>query len=136
MSTFSLDFTITGTNRVNTHLRALASANPKETDPIIGKHTKKTAAILRAEPPPNKLPNQQYVRTGTLSRAFRAQKRGAAKWAVINRTPYGVWVIKEGMQNRMYHLGRWWIFEKKAQKTMPKLTKSLSRMLEQLMDSQ
>jgi hypothetical protein len=78
-----------------------------------------------------------------LGRAFRAQKKGLAKWAVINRVkslkygrPYSVWVVKKGMQNRKYHLGRWWTIDDELQKNVSTLTKDLSKELENLLERQ
>ena len=133
---FDVSVEIRGTNRVRNQLRAAASAHTKHTDPVIGKHAKKQSAMMRALAYPAKLPNQKYVRTFELKRRYRAQKRASAQWAVINRTKYAVWVIKKGMQNRKYHLGRWYTLEDKMAETMPTLTKNLSVMLEDLMRKQ
>ena len=133
---FDVTVRMYGYNRVRNQLRAMASAHPKHTDPTIEKHAKTQAAMLRNKPYPPERPNQKYVRTGELGRRWRAQHQGRGRWAIINRRPKAVWVIKQGMQNRKYHLGRWWTMEDTLAKTMPQLTKNLSRTLEALMEQQ
>ena len=130
-----------GVNRVRNQLRALASAVPDVTDPVVEKHAKTMAAFLRRKQYPPRRPNQKYKRTGELGRRFRAQRRGRESWAVINRAKrkgqyYAVWVIKKGMQNRQFHLGRWWTLEDEMQKSMPRLTRNLTVALDQLIERQ
>lgn len=132
----SVDFTITGYNRVRNQLRAAASFYDKQSDKAIEKHAKREAKNLRSKPYPATLPNQKYIRTFELQRKFRAQRRGISRWAVINRRPGAVWVIKKGMQNRKVHLGRWWTIEDTLQATIPPLTKELSTQFEGLIERQ
>jgi hypothetical protein len=131
-----VEFEMRGVNRVRNQLRALASAVPNITGPVVEKHTKDEAANLRNKPYPPMLPNQKYRRTGLLGRRFRAQRRGAGAWAVINRTEYALWVIKKGYQNRKYHEGRWWTIDDEMARTMPELTRKLTRALETELDRQ
>ncbi len=137
-----VNFTMQGSNRVRNQLRTIAALHPELTDPVIEKHVKKESARMRKEPYPPKLPNQKYVRTGTLGRSFRAQHVKLGMWQIINRATnprgrqYAAWVIKKGFQNKQYHLGRWWTIEEKLQKNMPILTKKLSIMLERELDRQ
>lgn len=133
---FDVSYDVKGYNRVQNMLRALASAHPNVTDPIIGKHVKQQAKDLRGKPYPPMLPNQKYKRTGILGKRFRAQHRGKGQWAVINRVPYAVWVIKKGMQNRKYHLGRWWTLEDEMDASMPELTRNLTVALENEIEKQ
>ena len=133
---FDVSFKFDGVNRVRNQLRAAASFHADVTDPIIEKHTKSESKRLRSKAYPPKLPNQKYIRTFTLKRRFRAQRYGTAKWAVVNRTPYAVWVIKKGMQNRKLHLNRWWTLEDTLQENTPELTKKLSTGLEELLNKQ
>ncbi len=138
----SIDFEIRGANRVRNQLRAAASFHAKDTDPIIGKHTKMMSAFFRAKQYPPRLPNQKYVRTYRLRRHFRAQRIKVGAWKIINRARgkrgklYAHWVVKKGLQNETYHLGRWWTVEDESKKEMPKLTKNLSIRLEQILEAQ
>lgn len=140
---FKTEVTFSGYNRVRNQLRAAASYYANEADSVIEKHTKKEAARLRSKPYPPMLPGQKYQRTFRLGKSFRAQHQGKAKWAVINRVksikygrPYAVWVVKKGMQNKRYHLHRWWTIDDELQKGMPQLTKNLSITLEGLLNRQ
>lgn len=139
---FDVSVEFKGYNRVRNQLRAAAAYFPEVVDPIIEKHTKKQADMLRHKPYPARLPNQKYQRTYNLQRSFRAQRKGTAAWAVINRARdrrgryYAVWVIKKGMQNRKYHLHRWWTLDDTLAETAPELTKNLSAALEKELDRQ
>ena len=133
---FDVSVKMTGYNRVRNQLRAMASAHTKETDPVIGKHAKTQSAMLRQKPYPAMLPNQKYVRTFELKRKFRARKRAPGQWEVNNKRKGAARVIKKGMQNKAYHLGRWWTIEDTLAETMPTLTENLSVMLEDLMRKQ
>ncbi len=131
---FQVNFTIQGTNRVRNQLRTIAALNRDLTDKVVGKHSKKESARLRAKAYPPKLPAQKYQRTGELGRRFRSQKVRAGVHRVMNRTQHAVWVVKKGMQNQKYHAGRWWTIEDTLQQNMPRLTRELSVELEKELD--
>ena len=137
---FDVNFNFRGVNRVRNQLRACAAFHKDKADPIIEKHTKREAARMRGTAYPAELPNQKYQRTYQLQSHFRAQKVGNAHWRVINRVrnrygAYAVWVIKKGMQNKKYHLGRWWTIEDKLQENAPMLTKNLAAELERILNN-
>lgn len=139
---FDVNVTFTGTNRVRNQLRAAASFYKKDGDKVIERHVKNEAKRLRRKPYPARLPNQKYQRTMELGKHFRAQKVKTGTWRIINRVrnkygrAYAVWVVKKGMQNIKYHLGRWWTVEDETQKNAPELTKNLATTFEELMNSQ
>ncbi len=133
---FNVSVELRGTNRVANQLRAMASAHPDKTDPIIGKHAKWQSRQLRRKRYPPELPGQKYIRTGNLGRRFRARRVKKGVHIVMNRQSYAVWVVKKGMQNTKYHLGRWWTIDDEVQKNAPTLTKKLAAMLEDLMRKQ
>ena len=140
---FDVSVELRGTNRVANQLRAMASAHPDQTDPIIGKHAKWQAKQLRNKAYPPELPGQVYVRTHNLKRRFRARRVKKGVHIVMNRQSYAVWVIKKGMQATKFfgkyppgHRGRWWTIDDQVQKNAPTLTKKLAAMLEDLMRKQ
>lgn len=133
---FDVRVNMKGFNRVRNQLRAAASFHTKETDPVIAKHAKKQARLLRQKRYPPKLPNQQYVRTFELGRRFRARKIKAGQWQVINKRRGAVWVIKEGFQNIKFHAWRWWTMDEELRETMPELTRELTETLEGILRSQ
>lgn len=122
-----------GYNRVMNQLRAMASAHPRKTNPIIGAHARQQRAKLKGRPYPHKLPNQKYIRTGELANRWEAIQVKPGVWRISNRRRGVVAVVKKGFQNRKYHLGRWWTVEDVLAEDMPQLTRNLTAMLDGLL---
>lgn len=126
--TFSYE--IRGANRVGNALRKLASLNKNVIDPIGRKWAQGVRGKLKAKPYPAKRPLQTYVRTGNLANKWAVENQGLGKWAIVNRTDYGGFVV--GEKQAFMHLGRWWIARDVIQEEIPNLTKDLSQEIERI----
>ena len=138
MSSYEINVEIRGERRLARQMEAIADMWPDKSDPIIGKHATKFAKNMRNKPYPPELPGQKYIRTFLLGSRFKAKHAGLPKGVhgVENKVSYAIWVAKRGMQNRQYHLGRWWTLEDEAEKTLPELEANLVEMLEDLIARQ
>lgn len=121
---------VTGATRVANRLRTAAARAPQRIDSITQSHVNQWRKDLKATPYPPKRPAQTYVRTGKLANSWAVQKRGLAKYDIVNRAPYAQYVVSKGNQAWM-HKGRWWTVDQVLGQRSRRqaLTKDLTRAL-------
>ena len=129
-----VDFRIVGKERLTRQLETLKGFAKKQADPVFKKYARWQADKLRAKPYPPMLPNQKYQRTMKLKNSFGFRKLGASNYAVTNDRKGAKWVIKKGMQNQRYHLGRWWTMEDELEKGLPILRDQLVAEVEESLE--
>lgn len=122
----NVTYEIQGGDKLKRILRDISDFYPDKADPVFRRHAVSEARRLRGKPYPAMLPNQVYQRTGQLGSSFKALHKGKGVHGVRNRRDNAVWVIWKGMQNRTYHLGRWWTFQDEIEDNLPKLEKALA----------
>lgn len=129
-----VNFYIVGKERLDRQLENLKNFTKKQADPVFRKYASGQADKLKAKAYPPMLPNQKYRRTMKLKNSFGFRKLGPSNYAVTNNREGAKWVIKRGMQNRRYHLGRWWTMEDELQKGLPILRDQLAAEIEETLD--
>ena len=120
---------VRGANRVANKFRTAAAQMPGRIDKPVGNWAKAEARALKATPYPPKPAGSTYRRTGQLANRWKAQKKKAGVWEVVNEAKrrgrfYAQWVVDKGKQAWM-HRGRWWIAQVEMQKRTPKLRKGI-----------
>lgn len=130
---FEASVTIEGDRALERKLARVRDFHPRYSDNVIGAHARKEAERLRNTPYPPMLPNQKYIRTGELGRQFHYFRPAPGVHGVKNTRKNAVWVIWRGMQNRQWHLGRWWTFQGQIEDKLPDLLKELERKADELL---
>ena len=118
---------VTGTNRVIRGLGKLGKFAPFA-DRIMLRWTRGVVRKLQATPYPPTLPNQKYIRTGTLKRSFGYKKISRARYNITNTAQqrgrfYPQYVI--GTKQAKIHQGRWWLMRDVANQELPKLVRRM-----------
>lgn len=119
-----ITFDIRAYNRVANKYRKLASDGADMLDGSVEEFVKSERRWFKARPYPPKRPNQKYVRTGELANRWKAEKRGASRWQLVNRRSGVVFVV--GDKQAKIHKNRWYIAADEALKHMPQLTEILT----------
>ena len=138
---FSME--IRGYNRVENHLRRLASDMEKELDPAMYAWAQDTRARLKSTPYPPKRQNQRYIRTGRFASSWRVDKTQDSRYQINNfaRGPrggfYAGYVAGDGQgQNQAWmHQGRWWIARDVIEGRMDNLRTRMIQRLVQVWES-
>ena len=127
---------IRGSNRVRNSLRRLAADTPDIIDDPIREWSQDTRKRLKATKYPPKRPGQTYVRTGRLANSFAVEKQSEARYTIVNRAPYSIYVIGDsrGQNQAWMHEGRWWTMRGEVERYTPELVQTLTRTLVRLFD--
>lgn len=128
-----LSYRFQGVNRLANALRTLAALNKNVIDPIGRKWAQGVRGKLKGKAAPAKRPLQTYVRTGRLANSWAVEGQGMGKWAIVNRTNYGEFVV--GDEQVWFHAGRWWQARPTIEEEIPQLTKDLSKEIERIWTS-
>jgi hypothetical protein len=96
----------------------------------IGDHARKDAEHFRGKAYPARRPKQQYVRTYQLKSNITTRSVQRGVWQIDSFSSYAVWVIKKGMQNRDYHLERWWTVDDEVEVRAPMLADKVATEIE------
>ena len=125
-----------GYNRVRNSLRGLVVAHAQIIDPEVRAFAQDTRKVLKSTPYAPRPAESKYRRTGEVANKFAVDKKGTARYEIVNRSDHASYPIgdpqaymhKPGFKGRV----GWWKMVDIITKELPKLRSRIAKRLENL----